>query len=283
MTATLTEQITVAGTYDIPAEVYHRDPVEGGSLSSTDARLLLRCPASYRWQREHGGRAKRDWDIGHAAHLLVLGAGPELVPIAADEWRSNAVKADVADARAAGKVPLRPADWNMVHAMADVLRRDRLAAAMLRPDSGAAEQTLVWRDEATGVMCRAMVDWLRGGDVVDYKTTADASPAAFRRAVANHGYHIQRAHYLDGVRALGLAEVPRFVFVAQEKEPPYLVTCFQLDDEFAALGSASIARAREIYRDCTASGIWPGYVTDDFAILTPPRWLAYQSEETDLD
>lgn len=277
-------EITSPGVYDIPAEVYHADPVEGGSLSQSEARTLLRCPARYRWQRDHGRAPKREWDIGHAAHLIVLGAGPVLVRIDAQEWRSDKVKAEVADARAEAKVPLRPSDWDMVHAMADALRRDRLAAAMLRPDSGLAERTLVWRDEATGVMCRAMLDWLRtGGDVVDYKTTTDASPSALRRAVANLGYHIQRAHYTDGVRALGLADAPRFVFIAQEKEPPYLVTCFQLDEEYAALGAASIARAREIFRDCTNARIWPGYVTDDFAILSPPRWLAYQSEENDLD
>lgn len=281
--------ISVAGQYDIPADQYHADPVEGGSLSQSEARLLLRCPARYRWQRDHGRPPKKEWDIGHAAHKLVLGVGPELVLFPGtgknpEAWQRDDDIAAVAALRAEGKVPLKPSDWHSVHAMADALRRDRLAAAVLRPDSGRAEQTLVWRDETTGVMCRAMLDWLRtGGDLVDYKTTADASPTALRRAVANLGYHIQRAHYTDGVRALGLADAPRFVFIAQEKEAPYLVTCFQLDEEYAALGAASIARAREIYRDCTESGIWPGYMTDEFATLTPPRWLAYQSEEYDGD
>lgn len=43
---TTTWTITEPGVYDLPAEVYHADPVEGGSLSSTGARKLLppSCP-----------------------------------------------------------------------------------------------------------------------------------------------------------------------------------------------------------------------------------------------
>lgn len=271
------DQVSVPGLYDIPEDVYHADPVAGGSLSQSGARTLLKCPAKFQWEREHGRPPKREWDAGRAAHHLVLGVGPELVLFPGtgknpEAWQKQDDIAAVAQLRAEGKVPLRPSDWAMVHAMAAALRSDRLAAAMLRPDSGAAEQTLIWRDDKTGVMCRARIDWLRdSGDVVDYKTTNDASPSALTRSVAKLGYHIQRAQYTDGVRALGLADAPRFVFIAQEKEPPYVVTCAQLDDEYAAIGTAAIGRAREIFRDCTESGYWPGYLTDDFATLSPPR------------
>ncbi len=45
MSSAVAERITVAGVYDIPADVYHADPVEGGSLSSTGARTLASSAA----------------------------------------------------------------------------------------------------------------------------------------------------------------------------------------------------------------------------------------------
>jgi len=38
--------ITEPGVYALPADVYHADPVAGGSLSSSGAKKLLACPAS---------------------------------------------------------------------------------------------------------------------------------------------------------------------------------------------------------------------------------------------
>jgi hypothetical protein len=270
--------ITEPGVYDIPAANYHDDPVPGGSLSSTGARQLLACPARYRYDQDHPAAPKTAFDVGSAAHRLVLGAGPELVRIDADEWRSNAVKAMVADVRARGAVPLKPAEWAQVHGMAAAIRSHPLAAALLQSGTGAAEQTLAWQDGATGVWCRAMVDWLphaqpgRRMVIVDYKSAITADPREFCRSVANYGYHIQEAHYLDGVAALGLDPTPAWKFVVQEKTAPYLVSVVQLDESFRAVGRSRARLAREIYRDCEESGMWPGYPAE-VATLSPPRWL----------
>jgi hypothetical protein len=84
MTATLdTTVITQPGVYDLPADVYHADPVPaelGGSLSSSGAKLLLppSCPAIYQWARTHPTYSDA-FDFGHAAHKKVLGAGAEIV------------------------------------------------------------------------------------------------------------------------------------------------------------------------------------------------------------
>ena len=46
--------ITEPGVYEMPAEEYHADPVEGGSLSSTGARRLLEmAPARWRYEQAH--------------------------------------------------------------------------------------------------------------------------------------------------------------------------------------------------------------------------------------
>ena len=72
MTATAAERIelTEPGQYGgVTPEVYHADPVFGGSLSSSGARALLppSCPALFRHKQLHGEPPKAEFDFGHAA------------------------------------------------------------------------------------------------------------------------------------------------------------------------------------------------------------------------
>jgi len=151
----------VPGVYDIPEADYHRDPVPGGSLSSSGARKLLppSCPAIFRHEQLNPPPPKKVFDLGSAAHKLVLGSGPDLVRIDADEWRTNEVKEQVAKVRERGGIPLKPAEYQQVHDMAAALRRHPVAAALFDPAHGRPEQTLIWQDTDTGVSCRARLDW----------------------------------------------------------------------------------------------------------------------------
>ena len=263
--------ITQPGVYDLTAAEYFADPVPCGSLSSTGARKLLppSCPALFAYAREHPPTPKREFDIGHAAHLLVLGKGAGLAVIPYATYRSKAAQEAQAAAHAAGKIPVLKHEHEQVLAMAAALWTNTQAAKLFV--SGQPEQVLVWIDEATGVWCRAMLDWLNGEEIVDYKTSVSASPSVLPRKVAEYGYHQQEAFYLAGVRALGLAVEPQFTFVFQEKTPPYLVTVRGLDDDALAIGAARNRLALEIYRDCTDAGVWPGY-GDDIEVLSLPPW-----------
>jgi hypothetical protein len=284
MTAATVELVT-PGVYDIPEDAYHADPVPGGSLSSTGARKLLppSCPALFRHEQLNPPPARKVFEIGSAAHKLVLGSGPELVLVDYERWDTKEAKAKVADARAAGAIPLKRAEYEQVHAMADALRRHDLAAALLDPDYGQPEQTLIWQDDETGVWCRARLDWLPeqapGRMIIpDYKSSIKASRTAFAKSVAEHGYHRQAAWYLAGVRALGLAEQAAFVFIVQEKTAPYLVSLFDLTDEDLALADRSNRRALQVYADCAAADVWPGY-SADIELISLPLW-AVRAEES---
>lgn len=287
MTATTeTTVIDGPGVYDIPEHVYHADPVPGRSLSSTGARRLVppSCPAIFRHEQLNPPAPRKVWDIGTAAHKLVLGSGPELVRIDADEWRTNAIKAEVAEVRARGAVPLKPAEYEQVHAMADAIRQHRVAGALFDGGYGHPEQTLIWQDEHTGVWCRARLDWLpnpTGGRLIipDYKTCLSAAPASIQRSVFDHGYHQQDAWYRAGARALGLADDnAAFIFVFQAKTAPYLVTVVQLDENTQRIAEERNRRALEVYRDCVEADYWPGY-SDEITLITPPAWAEYRHTE----
>jgi hypothetical protein len=281
--------IDAPGVYDLPDDVYHADPVPGGSLSSTGARKLLppSCPALFRYEQDDRVPRKRAFDVGHAAHKLVLGAGPDIVAVDAPDWKTKAAREQRDAVYAAGAVPLLAAEYRQVQAMADALRRHPVAAALFDPTGGSPEQSLFWVDDETGVWCRARLDWqprARQGRMVvpDYKSATSADPEHIRRAVHTYGYHCQAAFYLDGVTALGLAEDPAFVFVVQQKTPPYLVTVVQLDPVAERIGRERNRQALDIFRNCQETGRWPGY-SDDIELISLPAWAERRhDEETQL-
>lgn len=283
----LAPTIDEPGVYTIPDERYHADPVPGRSLSCSGAKRLLppSCPAVFRHEQLHGRPNRSTFDFGHAAHKLVLGVGAPLAVIAADDWRTKAAQQARAEAYAVGAVPLLDREHQVVTEMAAALRRDPLAAALLDPELGQAEQSLFTRDPNTGVMLRSRLDWLPQPDasgrvtLVDYKTALSAEPGAITRAVASYGYHQQHAWYVDIVRALGLAEDVAFRFVFQEKTAPYLVTVVELDDEAVAIGRVLNRTAIDLYADCVKRDRWPGYA-EGVELISLPPWATY---EHDLD
>jgi hypothetical protein len=273
-------RITQPGVYDIPADTYHRDPVPAGSLSSTGARKLLTpsCPAKFRWDQTHPQPPKDEFDLGTAAHKLVLGNGPNIVKVDADSWRTNAAKDKAMEIRDEGGVPLLPREYEQVHAMAAALHKVPLAAALLAAHTGQAEQSLFWIDQETGVWCRARPDWLPTyvGDrviVADYKSAHSAEPEKFSRSVLDFGYHQQADWYLGGMRALGLgSERNAFLFIVQEKTPPYVVSVIGLAEIALMVGRSRNRKALELYRDCSRSGVWPGYTDDEPVYVSLPPW-----------
>jgi hypothetical protein len=274
---------------DMPEDVYHGDPVPGGSLSASGAKLLLApsCPAKYWHDRCYGEPPKRTFEFGTAAHQLILGTGPEIVLVDAPDWRKNAAREARDEARLTGKIPLLLSEFSQVQAMAAAIRRHPLASALLNPECGDAEQSLFWTDDRTGIWRRARLDWLprpRPGRrliITDYKSCDKADEASARRGIANYRYYISAAQYIDGVRALGLDDDPAFLFVFQEKTAPYLVNVVGLDDKAIAAGRERMQAACEIWRDCTETGVWPGYeahAEDDITYISLPPWAERAAE-----
>lgn len=298
MTATLDAPVTSPlwrgpGLYtanELSLEDYHRDVVPGGSLSSSGARALLEpgCPAQFKYDREHPAAPKKDFDLGTAAHTLVLGNGADLVEVTAKRWDSLAVKSEVAAIRAAGKIPLKTAEMEQVEAMAEAIRQDRWAGPLFAPGRGVAEQSMYWIDKATKVTCRCRPDWFMDlPDLtlcVDYKTTRDASPSGVSKAIGDYHYHQQAAWYLDGIEAV-TGKQARFVFVAQSKTAPYLVTTRVLTEADVAIGRAKNARALRIYAECTKTGIWPDWTgpVDEIPTIALPTWQATREAEEFLN
>ena len=263
------------GLYDIPADLYHSDPIPGGSLSSTGAKKLAStCPAKFKHWLDNPEPAKKELELGTAAHKLVLDDGPELVLVDAEKWNTDAIKAEVAAIRAAGDIPLKRHELEQVRDMAAALRANEEAAALLEPGSGVAEQSAFWEDN--GIWRRCRFDWLRNdGQIVDYKTARSCRREDLEKAFYEHGYAQQQEWYLDGGLALDLIDPEKpFQFVLQEKEPPYLVVVTTCDPMACGIGRHLNDVALNTYAICRERDEWPGYLPNPMTAL--PAWVERQ-------
>ncbi len=244
-------------------------------LGSGDIKRLLRSPAHYLAERDKVTEPTDAMVIGSAVHLAVLEPvrfSREVIVAPKFDRRTTSGKAAAAefDAEYADHMKLTLADFDTVRRSADAVLAHPAARALL--SEGAPEVTLRWVDATTGAPCRARFDWLRPDHgAVDLKTTRDASPGGFPREIAQHGYHLQAAHYDAGALAVLGQSLPYWAFVAVEKEPPFAVGVYVLDRESIDAAAARVADALGRWRASTDSGRWPAY-SDLIEPITLPKW-----------
>jgi hypothetical protein len=136
--------------------------------------------------------------------------------------------------------------------------------------NGAPEQTLIWCED--GIWCRARTDWLRHGNIDDYKTTsASANPEVLSRTIFGNGWDVQAAFYLRGVKALTGIDAA-FRFACQETYPPYALSVIALGPDAAVLAEKKVLYALELWRECLRSKRWPAY-PHRTAYASLPPWV----------
>lgn len=259
---------------DVPEAEYHADRE---SLSVSGAKVILRSPALFRHQQNNPVH-KDVFDVGSAAHGLVLGVGQDFASIDAPDWRGKEAREFRDTCRETGCIPLLKKDADAVMAMADELSSHILAMRLL--SDGKPEVSAYALDEETGVMRRGRFDWLGSSVLTDYKTCSSADPrdlAGRYGAVRKWGYDKQASWYTDLARDLG-HPAAAFAFIFQEKAPPYQVTVAYVDDADLWEARAANRAALERFRDCTASGLWPGYVPHDSAVRLSLTDQTYDEE-----
>lgn len=275
--------ITAPGIFALPANLYHADPCPEPSLSASIATKLCLDSAAHGYQahpRLNPAAVDDDaehFDIGTAAHALLLEGQKDVAIIDAPDWRTKAAREARELARAAGKTPLLARLWADVQAMVGAARcqldRFRDGSERMFTD-GQPEQTLIWVDQLTGqpkadVWCRARLDWLRqdggrgfdrGFAIDDYKSTsATANPETWCRTMFTHGSDLQAAWYVRGLRKLTGVDDITFRFCVQETYPPYALSVIALGPDALVLAEKKCRYALEVWRDSLATGDWRGY------------------------
>ena len=259
--------------HDMPEHEYHAHP----ALSSTGARRILESPARFKWDQTHRVQ-KRDFDVGHAVHAKVLGVGSPVEVLDFDSFRTKASQEARDAAYEAGRVPMLAKDMYPINAMTEAVLSHRVARELFE-QPGHAEASVFATDPETDVGMRARFDYLPDftaptPTAVDLKTAVNASPDGFAKVAAEYRYDIQEEWYrLTYSLAGGDFGMP-FKFVVVEKRAPYLVGVYSLAQEFAELGRGRVRDALNVYAECLATDMWPGYPVD-VDPLQPPTWLIF--------
>lgn len=154
----------------------------------------------------------------------------------------------------------------------DAIQAHPVAAGFLRAEDGQTELSLVWDDPATGVRCKARIDFYSrstaGGTLMDLKGTTNASVDFFTRDAFKYGYFRQGAFYLTGANELGLPAA-HYAILAVEKTAPFAMRVHRITeqavgylpppDEPAFHYARQMRALLKLYERCMTSGDFPAY------------------------
>lgn len=263
------------GIHDVPDAAYHGDK---RALSVSGAKVLLDCPARYRWQQDNPVH-KDAYDFGHVAHELILGKGQGFRVLDFDSWRTKDARDARDQARSEGLAPILADEHEHAKALADAVRGHEVAGAMLA--TGRAEKSIYATHGETGVLLRGRADWItekRDGTpvVVDVKTTVSAAPRNIDRSMADYGYAMQAAWYIDLLAANGLPDA-EFYFVFAEKTTPHFVSVAKASDDALDYGRQKNEKAIHLFKHCTSTGEWPAYPIHEANV---PTWAWKELDES---
>ena len=247
------------------------------AVSWSSLKHYDRSPAHYLENFLHPPESTPAMILGSALHCLVLEPDEFWNRYAVDpgfDRRTKAGKEQWAAFEEAnrGKELLTSAQYEQIQGMNASIREGKAGRLIAR--CRFREVMLEWLDPLADQPCKGRIDAYspEDGIAIDIKTTTDASPKAFPRAVANYLYHGQAAFYLDGLAAKGI-EVRRFVFLAIEKEPPYAWSICLCTEGMITAGRALYRGLLDKHAECCAKGEWPGY-DDGVTEIELPRWAA---------
>lgn len=276
----LIEELAKPGIYhNIPFETYLKIPAVNKSYLYKHKKV----PANVKVEKEDTTAML----IGRALHKYVLegpeafekhyAIGPDVrmnTKIGVEKW----VKFEMENE---GKVCIRPKDlsYEMLNDIYNAIREHPAANVLLK--DGLSEKTIVWRDEETGLLCKARPDKHPSRTefvIVDYKSTTDASERGFLNDVLKFGYHVQDAMYSEGMKILEGRDF-LFAFVVVEKKPPFRTEVYTLEEDLRKIGNSEFHRLLRVEKQCRDSNTWVHYENAGAGEISCPKWLKEQYPE----
>ena len=245
------------------------------ALGSSDVRKLMISPLHFEGREEPAVRPAY-FPFGSAAHTGYL--EPDKFE---DEYRVKPQEVDGKGSRTsyykewmATQPPcewMSPEDYDKVLKVIDSARRHPITDELYKGEV-ITEGSLFF--DLEGVPCKARPDLVSvtsdGVDVLDLKTTMDASPAGFAKSVGNLGYHVQEWFYRQALNACGI-KVNRFLFLAVEKTAPYASAVYTIKEDDVTACEALAKGAVKKYKEALDSDVWEGY-TEAVTEIGVPRW-----------
>lgn len=280
-------KIGTNGLYAMSIDEYHSDCCSGPSISSSGLRTIEAKTAAHYWATSYLNPdrieqdAKEAFDFGRAAHTLLLGESGfreqyAVRPEQFSDWRTSAARAWRSEQQDAGRTVLTSEQIGAIRGMSASLGAHPLAKDLLQ---GRVEQSLIFKDEKTGVWLKSRPDVLPVADgvVVDLKTTTDASPDAVRRAIVNYAYAMQGAMVGKALKQVLNVDMTAFALIFIEKAAPYAISVIEVDLDWIAYARRQLRRAIDTFARCVEANEWPGYSGEQ--VVHMPDWMRKRMDE----
>jgi hypothetical protein len=262
--------------FDMDIKEYHKNP----ALGSTDLKALSKSSAHYKALRSGEFKQTAAMLTGSVLHTAVL--EPDKLNQYAfhpeyGKSKANIEKFENFKKTYEGKilVPEKLVKDNLIQNVQNAVNTNESAKLLLY--NSKIEHSIFWTDNDINFKCRPDAYKVVDGICfcVDLKTTADASPDKFEYSIREYGYHIQAAHYLNGLKAAVKADSYQFYFIAVEKDAPYNCAVYSLHPQYIEIGNIQIAKAIENYKTGKKNNFKTGY-SDGITELEPPKWFTYK-------
>ncbi len=173
-----------------------------------------------------------------------------------------------------GKTVLTHDEAVQIKCMVDAVWSHPIAKRIFKD---AQTEVCLFAEDADGMQRKGRLDALIKGNIVpDLKTAHSADAMEFERSIGKYRYHVQAAYYVDLCNLLGI-DKSEFAYVVVEKEPPFAVAVYSLDQDAIRLGRLEYQRDLLRVRQCMESGKWPGF-PDDMRVVGLPEYIRKQVE-----
>ena len=251
---------------------------EREGISSSELKKLMKSPMHLKHYKENPQEDTPSLLFGRSAHKYILETYDfytefAVAPICDRRTKEGKETWNKFIAESEGKDVITQEQFEQIEEMRKVMLATPFVSKLI---NGEHEISYFWTDEDTGLKCKVRPDSINHKlkIIVDYKTCDNAETETFMRQAIKLGYDLQASYYLDGVKA-NMGEDYIFVFIAQEKKPPYAVNILQADDIFIRSGREVYKAMLQTYKECSESGRWYGYLgaSNEINSLGVPKWI----------
>lgn len=260
----------------VPHEVYHADPCEQPSLSASIASRLIAQSPLHAWTYHPRFGRQRDEDTaaklaGSLIDNLILGGGPEIVAIVADDYKTKAAREARDEALANGKMPVIEAKLAVEREHAERIKAYLLERKGFKFD-GVSQAVAIWKEG--DAWCRGRLDHWKPeiATIYDLKFVRSAAPGEIDKHMVNFGTDIQRAAYVSAIEKIypELSGRVKFQPIFVENGPVLAITMRPVGGTMRELGNRKWNRAVETWSRCLARNEWPDYGDD--GQIEAPAW-----------
>ncbi len=254
-------------------------------LGSSGVKIFRRSPAHYQAYLNEPEKEKSYLNFGNAYHVKILENEQfkkKVVLGLNRARRSNADKAAWAEFehRHKDKFIISQKESDVISRMHDALMQHQTARDYIEA-YGHYEETFIWQN-IWGIWCKCRLDKMivmdDYGIILDLKTAINAMSGPFGRAINTFGYDISAAWYKAGTEMV-LNHPFIFVWLVQEKEPPYAVNMFEADQEILDSARNKIRPLMDRFAECMETGKWAAYPEGVHNIRMPGYAYTWNIEE----